>query len=64
MWDAIKPLRPIIDARVFEFVAVHEFARSDFPQAGLNVYRLSRDLMQLLLHSVMLSARDVEAAAE
>ena len=64
VWDAIEPLRPVIDARVFGFVAEHEFARADFPQAGLNVFRLSRELTQLLLHSVMLPARDIEAASE
>jgi CRISPR-associated protein Cas1 len=30
VWDAIEPLRPAIDAKVFAFVAEHEFARSDF----------------------------------
>src|SRR5208282_3643648 len=64
VWDAIEPLRPLIDARVFEFVAGHEFARSDFPQAGRNVFRLSRDVTQLLLHSVRLPAREIEATAE
>ena len=64
VWDAIEPLRPIIDARVFGFIAQHEFARSDFPQAGLNVYRLSRDVTQSMLHSVMLPAREIEAAAD
>ena len=64
VWDAIEPLRPAIDARVFEFVAHHEFSRSDFPQAGLNVWRLSREITQLMVHSVMLPGRDIEAAAD
>lgn len=64
VWDAIEPLRPIIDARVFAFVAEHEFARSDFPQAGLHVFRLSRELTQLMLHEASLSAREIEDAAE
>jgi CRISP-associated protein Cas1 len=34
VWDAIEPLRPSIDAKVFAFVEAHEFARSDFPQSG------------------------------
>jgi CRISPR/Cas system-associated endonuclease Cas1 len=33
VWDAIEPLRPLIDARVFKFIAQREFVRSDFPQA-------------------------------
>jgi CRISPR-associated endonuclease Cas1 len=64
VWDAIEPLRPAIDAKVFEFVAEHEFARSDFPQSGYNVHRLSRDVTQLLLHSASLPARDIDDAAE
>jgi CRISPR-associated endonuclease Cas1 len=64
VWDAIEPLRPAIDAKVFEFIAKHEFARSDFPQSGYNVHRLSRDVTQLLLHSASLSARDIDDAAE
>jgi CRISPR/Cas system-associated endonuclease Cas1 len=31
VWDAIEPLRARINARVFAFIASHEFARSDFP---------------------------------
>src|SRR5271165_3359648 len=64
VWDAIEPLRPAIDAKVFAFVEAHEFARRDFPQSGYNVHRLSRDVTQLLLHSASLPAREIEAAAE
>jgi CRISPR-associated endonuclease Cas1 len=64
VWDAIEPLRPVIDAKVFAFVAEHEFARSDFPQSGYNVHRLSRDVTQTLLHKASLPAREIEAAAE
>ncbi len=64
VWDAIEPLRPAIDAKVFEFVAEHEFARSDFPQSGYNVHRLSRNVTQLLLHSAALSAREIGDAAD
>jgi CRISPR/Cas system-associated endonuclease Cas1 len=42
VWDAIEPLRPAIDAKVFPFVEAHEFARRDSPQSGYNVHRLSR----------------------
>jgi hypothetical protein len=44
-------------------VAEHEFARSDFPQSGYNVHRLSRDVTQLLLHQASLPARDIDDAA-
>jgi CRISPR-associated protein Cas1 len=64
VWDAIEPLRPAIDAKVFEFVASHEFSRRDFPQSGYNVHRLSRDVTQLLLHKASLPSREIEEAAE
>ncbi len=64
VWDAIEPLRPAIDAKVFAFVETHEFARRDFPQSGYNVHRLSRDVTQLLLHSASLPSREIEDAAE
>ena len=64
VWDAIEPLRPAIDAKVFAFIEAHEFARSDFPQSGYNVHRLSRDVTQLLLHKASLPAREIEDAAD
>ena len=64
VWDAIEPLRPAIDAKVFEFIEAHEFARSDFPQSGYNVHRLSRDVTQLLLHSASLPTCDINNAAD
>jgi CRISPR/Cas system-associated endonuclease Cas1 len=64
VWDAIEPLRPAIDAKVFAFVEAHEFTRRDFPQSGYNVHRLSRDVTQLLLHKASLQAREIEEAAE
>jgi CRISPR-associated protein Cas1 len=64
VWDAVEPLRPVIDAKVFAFVEAHEFARSDFPQPGYNVHRLSRDVTQLLVHHVSLPSRQIEEAAE
>jgi CRISP-associated protein Cas1 len=64
VWDAIEPLRPAIDAKVFAFVEVHEFARRDFPQSGYNVHRISRDVTQLLLHKASLPTGEIEEAAE
>jgi CRISPR-associated endonuclease Cas1 len=64
VWDAIEPLRPSIDAKVFAFIEAHEFARRDFPQSGYNVHRLSRDVTQLLLHKASLSSREIGSAAE
>ena len=64
VWDAIEPLHPAINAKVFSFIEAHEFARRDFPQSGYNVHRLSRDVTQLLLHQASLPAGEIEEAAE
>jgi CRISPR-associated endonuclease Cas1 len=64
VWDAIEPLRPAIDAKVFAFVAEHEFARRDFPPSGHNVHRLSREVTQLLLHRASLPSPEIQEAAE
>ena len=64
VWDAIEPLRPVIDAKVFAFIEAHEFARRDFPQSGYNVHRLSRDVTQLLLHKASLPSREIEETVE
>jgi hypothetical protein len=64
VWDAIEPLRPEIDARVFKFIASREFARSDFPQAGRNTHRLDRRIIAELLRDVILPWRRIEDAAQ
>ena len=64
VWDAVEPLRPSIDAKILAFIKAHEFARSDFPQSGYNVHRLSREVTQLLLHSASLPSREIEEAAQ
>ena len=64
VWDALEPLRPAINARIFSFIAKHEFSRSDFPQVGANVFRLSRHITQLLLHDAILPDRDIQGAAK
>jgi CRISP-associated protein Cas1 len=64
VWDAIEPLRPAIDARVFAYVEQREFARSDFPQTGRNTFRLSREIIQSMLDQVSLSPDDIGDAAD
>jgi hypothetical protein len=63
-WDAIEPLLPAIDAKVFALIVAREFARSDFPQSDYNVHRLTRDVTQALLHKASLSSREIEDAAD
>jgi CRISP-associated protein Cas1 len=64
VWDAIEPLRPAIDARVFAFIAAREFARADFVQTGTSTFRLSRDVIGAMLTRVSLKERAVSDAAD
>ena len=63
VWDAIEPLRPEIDARVFKFIATREFRRSDFPQAGRNAHRIDRAIIAELLRNAILPWLRIDAAA-
>ena len=45
---------PLIDARVFKFIAQREFVRSDFPQAGRNAHRIDRAIIAELLRVSLL----------
>lgn len=64
VWDAIEPLRPAIDAKVFEFARSREFSRADFPQAGLHLFRLSREVTAALLNEVILPHKAIDGAAD
>jgi CRISP-associated protein Cas1 len=63
VWDAIEPLRPEIDARVFKFISSREFGRSDFPQAGRNAHRIDRAIIAELLRNAILPWERIEGAA-
>ena len=63
VWDAIEPLRPAIDARVFAFIAAREFRRADFPQTGRNTHRLDRAIVAALLREAGLPWPEIEGAA-
>jgi hypothetical protein len=64
VWDAIEPLRPAIDARVFAYIASREFRRADFVPCGANVCRLDREITSNLLTRACLSQRDIDGAAD
>ena len=55
---------PLIDARVFKFIAQREFVRSDFPQPGRNAHRIDRAIIAELLRSALLPWKRIEAAAQ
>jgi CRISP-associated protein Cas1 len=64
VWDAIEPLRPIIDARVFRYIEGREFKRSDFVQTTASTYRLERDIITDLLTKVSLPQAEIDDAAD
>jgi hypothetical protein len=64
VWDAIEPLRPAIDARVFAYIASREFSRADFPQTGARTFRLDRAIIGDMLARVSLPQRAVSDAAD
>jgi hypothetical protein len=62
--DAIEPLRPIIDARVFRYIETREFKRRDFVQSSASAYRLERDIIAELLTKVSLPQAEIDDAAD
>jgi CRISP-associated protein Cas1 len=64
VWDAIEPLRPIIDARVFRYIEGREFKRNDFVQTSASTYRLERDIIADLLTKVSLPQAEIDDAAD
>jgi CRISP-associated protein Cas1 len=64
VWDAIEPLRPIIDGRVFRFIESREFKRADFVQTSPSRYRLERDIITELLTKASLPQAEINDAAD
>jgi CRISP-associated protein Cas1 len=64
VWDAIEPLRPIIDARVFRYIEGMEFKRADFIQTSASTYRLERDIIAELLSKASLPQAEIDDAAD
>jgi CRISPR-associated protein Cas1 len=74
VWDAIEPLRPIIDARVFRYIESREFKRADFVQTfsgrtssghpSASTYRLDRAIITELLTRASLPQAEIDDAAD
>jgi CRISP-associated protein Cas1 len=64
VWDAIEPLRPIIDARVFRYIETREFKRRDFVQTSASAHRLERDIIAELLTKASLPQAEIDDAAD
>ena len=59
VWDAIEPLRASISARVFAFIASHEFARGDFPASGFSTHRIAQPIIAELLARCLSPDQDI-----
>jgi CRISP-associated protein Cas1 len=59
VWDAIEPLRARINARVFAFIASHEFVRSDFPASGVSAHRIAQPIIAELLTRCLSPDQDI-----
>jgi hypothetical protein len=59
VWDAIEPLRASVNARIFAFIACHEFARSDFPASGVSTHRIAQPIIAELLARSLSPEKDI-----
>jgi CRISP-associated protein Cas1 len=64
VWDAIEPLRPIVDARIFRYIESREFKRADFVQTSPSTYRLEREIITDLLTKASLPQPEIDDAAD
>jgi CRISP-associated protein Cas1 len=56
-YDAIEPLRPIIERKVFDFVSRREFAANDFILTNNGTIRLADSLLRVLIAETAISER-------
>lgn len=62
-YDAIEPLRPLIERRVFDFIRKHQFSGNDFVLAQGQI-RLMDNLLRVVLAETALSHRVLDAAVD
>jgi hypothetical protein len=64
VFDALEPLRPLIDARVRAFIVGNKFERGDFFRLSTGHVRMTPSLIKVVLEQTALPESDiVEAAA-
>jgi CRISPR-associated endonuclease Cas1 len=63
VFDALEPLRPLIDARVRNFIETHTFDRGDFFKVDRNMIRLHTSLIKVLISETALDQADVAPAS-
>lgn len=58
--DLMEPLRPMVDARIVDFLSRHTFSRVDFPIGRDGVCRLHPQLARVVAQAATLQAEGVE----
>jgi CRISPR-associated protein Cas1 len=61
-YDAIEPLRPLIESRVFDFIRNHQFGSNDFVLARDGQIRLMDNLLRVVIAETAVSGRILDAA--
>jgi CRISPR-associated endonuclease Cas1 len=60
VWDAIEPLRPLIECRVFDFIRKHQFGSNDFIQTDEGTIRINDNLLRTVITDTALSVQTLE----
>jgi CRISP-associated protein Cas1 len=61
-YDAIEPLRPMIERRVFDFVRKHQFGANDFILTKNGSIRLMDNLFRTIIADTAVSSRTLDGA--
>lgn len=61
-YDAIEPLRPLIESRVFDFIRNYQFGSNDFVLARDGQIRLMDNLLRVVIAETAVSGRILDAA--
>jgi CRISPR/Cas system-associated endonuclease Cas1 len=63
IFDALEPLRPLIDARVRAFIESNTFDRGDFLRLSTGHVRMVPELIKVVLEQTALPENDIMSAA-
>lgn len=63
-WDAIEPLRPLIESRVFRFVKDYQFGSNDFILSDDGHIRLMDNLLRVVIAETTISGRLIDGVSE
>jgi CRISPR/Cas system-associated endonuclease Cas1 len=62
VFDALEPLRPLIDAKVRAFIEASAFDRGDFLRLSTGHVRMVPDLIKVVLQQTALPESDIHSA--